>query len=93
MILAVATTGPTALWYLTRGSGLILLAVLTASVALGILHKSGRTPSGWPRFVIGDLHRNLALLGAALLAIHILTAELDPFAPVGWLALVVPFLS
>jgi sulfoxide reductase heme-binding subunit YedZ len=93
MSLEVATTGPSALWYLTRGSGLILLAVLTASVALGILHKSGRTPSGWPRFVIGDLHRNLALLGAALLVIHILTAELDPFAPVGWLAVVVPFLS
>ncbi|MGC2207034.1 MAG: hypothetical protein WA724_04185 [Candidatus Dormiibacterota bacterium] len=93
MSLAVATTGPSALWYLTRGSGLILLAVLTASVALGILHKSGHTPSGWPRFVIGDLHRNLALLGTALLAIHILTAELDPFAPVGWLAVVVPFLS
>jgi sulfoxide reductase heme-binding subunit YedZ len=93
MTLAAATTGPSALWYLTRGSGLILLAVLTASVALGILHKSGRTPSGWPRFVIGDLHRNLALLGAALLLIHILTAELDPFAPVGWLAMVVPFLS
>lgn len=93
MSLEVATTGPSALWYLTRGSGLILLAVLTASVAMGILHKSGRTPSGWPRFVIGDLHRNLALLGAALLVIHIVTAELDPFAPVGWLAVVVPFLS
>lgn len=93
MSLGVAATGPSALWYLTRGSGLILLAVLTASVAMGILHKSGRTPSGWPRFVIGDLHRNLALLGAALLVIHILTAELDPFAPVGWLAVVVPFLS
>lgn len=93
MSLAVAATGPSALWYLTRSSGLILLAVLTASVALGILNKSGWTPPGWPRFVMGDLHRNLALLGVALLAIHIITAELDPFAPVGWLAAVVPFLS
>ncbi|HVC23407.1 MAG TPA: hypothetical protein VNH82_08300 [Candidatus Dormibacteraeota bacterium] len=93
MSLAVAATGPSALWYLTRGSGLILLVILTASVAMGILHKSGWTPSGWPRFVMGDLHRNLALLGAALLVVHIITAELDPFAPVGWLAVLLPFLS
>lgn len=93
MSLAVAVTGPSALWYLTRSSGLVLLAVLTATVALGIVNRSGWTPRGWPRFVMAGLHRNLALLGVALSAIHVVTAELDPFAPIGWLAVVVPFLS
>jgi DMSO/TMAO reductase YedYZ heme-binding membrane subunit len=81
------------LWYLTRGSGLVLLVVLTASVVVGILGSGGWAPRQWPRFVVTGLHRNLSLLAVALLVVHVLTAELDPFAPVGWLAVAVPFLS
>jgi hypothetical protein len=81
------------LWYLTRGSGLVLLVVLTASVVVGILSSGGWAPRHWPRFVVTGLHRNLSLLAVALLVVHVLTAELDPFAPLGWLAVVVPFLS
>jgi sulfoxide reductase heme-binding subunit YedZ len=81
------------LWYLTRGSGLVLLVVLTASVVVGILSSGGWAPRHWPRFVVTGLHRNLSLLAVALLVVHVLTAELDPFAPLGWLSVVVPFLS
>lgn len=81
------------LWYLTRGSGLVLLVVLTASVVVGILSSAGWAPQQWPRFVVTGLHRNLSLLAVALLVVHVLTAELDPFAPLGWLAVAVPFLS
>jgi len=81
------------LWYLTRGSGLVLLLVLTASVVAGIMSSGGWAPGRWPRFVVTGLHRNLSLLAVALLVIHVITAELDPFAPLGWLAVAVPFLS
>ncbi|MGA7361727.1 MAG: ferric reductase [Candidatus Dormiibacterota bacterium] len=81
------------LWYLTRGSGLVLLVVLTASVVVGIMSSGGWAPGRWPQFVVSGLHRNLSLLAVALLVVHVLTAELDPFAPLGWLAVAVPFLS
>jgi sulfoxide reductase heme-binding subunit YedZ len=40
-----------------------------------------------------ELHRNVSLLVVAVLAIHVVTAELDTFAPVGWLAALAPFSS
>jgi len=33
----LATVGGTSLWYLTRGSGVVALLMLTASMVLGIL--------------------------------------------------------
>ncbi len=81
------------LWYLARGSGLVLLAVLTANLVLGIAIQGGWHPGTWPRFAVQAMHRNLALLAVVLLAIHVVTIELDPFVPVGWWAALVPFVS
>ncbi|HUY96638.1 MAG TPA: ferric reductase-like transmembrane domain-containing protein [Verrucomicrobiae bacterium] len=83
----------TDLWYASRGSGLVLLAVLTSTIGLGALARSGWRPGGWPRFVIQDLHRTLALFALAVGVLHIVTAELDPFVRLGWLAVVLPFSS
>lgn len=91
--MTVAAVDPMALWYLARSSGLVLLALLTVNLVLGIAIQGGWRPQGWPRFVAQGLHRNLALLAVALLAIHVLTIELDPYVPVGWWAVVVPFVS
>lgn len=90
-ILAVA--GPSPLWYLTRGTGLVALLLLTASVALGVASTGHWAAPSWPRFVTAGLHRSVSLLVVVVLAVHIVTAELDTFAPVGWLAVVVPFAS
>lgn len=91
--MAAAATGPSPLWYLTRGTGLVALLLLTATVALGVLtERRWKTPE-WPRFATVQLHRYVSLLVVAVLAIHILTAELDTFAPVGWLSVLVPFAS
>ena len=89
----LAVTGPSPLWYLTRGTGLVALILLTASVTLGIISTSRWARPNWPRFATAGLHRNISLLVVVVLAIHIVTAELDTFAPVGWLAVVVPFVS
>lgn len=88
----LATT-PSALWYLARGSGLVLLGLLSANLILGIAIHGGWRPQGWPRFAVQGLHRNLALLAGLLLLIHVVTIELDPFVPVGWWAVAVPFVS
>lgn len=87
----VAVAGGKSLWYLTRGSGIVALLVLTASVVLGLL-SSGRWESRrWPRFVIEGLHRNISLVVLVFLAIHITTTVVDGFVPIGWLDAVVPF--
>ena len=87
----VAATGASPLWYLTRGTGLVALVLLTGTVVVGVVTTSRWQRPGWPRFASMGLHRNLSLLTVLFLAVHVLTAELDTFAPFGWLAAVVPF--
>jgi sulfoxide reductase heme-binding subunit YedZ len=89
----LAAAGPSPLWYLTRGTGLVALILLTLTVVLGVVITAGWTPSGWPQFATAGLHRNVSLLVVVVLGIHIVTAELDTFAPVGWLAVLLPFAS
>jgi len=36
-----AVMGPTVLWYLTRGTGVVTLILLTVSVALGVANARG----------------------------------------------------
>jgi sulfoxide reductase heme-binding subunit YedZ len=89
----LATTAPSPLWYLTRGTGLVALVLLTGAVTLGIITTSRWHRPGWPRFASLELHRNVSLLVVVVLVIHVVTAELDTFAPVGWLAALVPLSS
>ena len=87
------TSGPTAMWYLARGSGVVALVLLTASVVLGIVTSVRWSSRRWPRFVIEFLHRNVALLVVTFLGIHVATVVIDGFAPIGWKDAVVPFVS
>jgi sulfoxide reductase heme-binding subunit YedZ len=91
-VLGVA--GPSAYWYLARGTGAVSLVLLTASVVLGVL-GSVRFTAGprWPRFAIDTLHREVSLLVLVLLAAHILTSVLDGFAPIRLIDAVIPFVS
>ncbi|WP_194927412.1 ferric reductase-like transmembrane domain-containing protein [Catenulispora pinisilvae] len=81
------------LWYATRATGVIALILLTGSVVLGIIVQVRAASRRWPRLVTLGVHRNLSLLVLAFLALHILTAVLDSYAPVGWLSVIVPFAS
>jgi methionine sulfoxide reductase heme-binding subunit len=87
-----ATAGPSAYWYLARGTGAVALVLLTASVVFGIL-GSLRFSSGprWPRFAIDSMHRDVSLLVLVLLVAHIITSVLDSFAPISFLDAVLPF--
>jgi hypothetical protein len=87
------TAGPSPLWYATRASGVMALVLLTATVVLGVAGTARFARPRWPRVITARLHRNLSLLAVAFVAAHVLTTELDPFAPVGWVSAIVPFAS
>lgn len=87
----IAAAGPSPLWYLSRGTGIVTLVLLTASVVLGITQVRRWAPVGSPRFVVVSLHRAVSLLVVALLAVHVLTAVLDSFAPIRLVDAVLPF--
>lgn len=72
------------LWFLNRGSGFALLAVLSLAVLLGVLSKAGRAGGVVPGFVLQSLHRSISLLGVSLLTVHVLTAILDEFVDIVW---------
>ena len=92
MLAAVTSaSNPSPLWFATRGAGATTLVVLTATVVLGIgtsLRWEGRRT---PRFVTATLHRNLSLFALVLLAVHIATSVLDPFAGIRGIDAVIPF--
>jgi sulfoxide reductase heme-binding subunit YedZ len=81
------------LWYLNRGTGVVLLALLTASVSLGVLSTLRTTSRWWPRFVTQALHRNLSLLAVVLLLTHAGAAIVDSYVDLTWLDAVVPFIA
>ena len=87
------SVGPSALWYLTRGTGPVALVLLTISVALGVTNVRRVQTERLPRFVLDAVHRSVSLLALAFLAVHIVTAVLDPFAPIRLIDAVVPFVS
>jgi sulfoxide reductase heme-binding subunit YedZ len=90
---SAAAAGTPALWFVSRASGLTLLVLLTAVMVLGAATRTGSAPRGMPRFVWAELHRTLALFSVAFLALHVVTAILDPYVSIGWAATVLPFTS
>lgn len=69
------------------------MILLSGVVVLGVLSTMRVQSAAWPRFLTTGLHRNLALLTVIFLALHIVTAVVDPFTHLGWLTAVVPFSS
>ncbi len=79
------------LWYLNRATGVVLLVLLTLVVLLGILSTRNPRRRWIPRFVTQGLHRNLALVGAALLAAHVVSAVVDTYVDIRWAQAVLPW--
>jgi sulfoxide reductase heme-binding subunit YedZ len=80
-------------WYLTRGTGIVALLLLTGALVLGVvLSLRGRT-TRWPRFAVNTLHRNLTLAAVAFVCLHVVTTVVDRYAPIRLVDAVVPFVS
>ena len=82
-----------ALWALGRGNGIVALAFLTMSIALGVASRSGRPMFALPRFGVAAVHRFVALTAVLLVALHIGLLFLDPYAKLRLIDIVVPFLG
>ncbi len=82
-----------ALWYLGRGTGVMTLLLLTIVVTLGIATRSGQPLPGLPRFAVAAVHRSVSLLAVSLLAVHVGSMLLDPYAQLKLVDLVVPFVG
>jgi predicted ferric reductase len=84
------------LWFVMRGSGLVLLVLLTASVALGVAAATTgtrRTTGPVRRVALQTVHRDVSLLALVLLAVHASTAAVHDYVEIGWVDLVVPFVG
>jgi len=82
-----------AMWYLTRGTGLVALILVTASVLIGIAASMRAGGTRMPRFVVSGLHRNVSLLTVAFIVVHVVTTIADAYAPITFVDAVVPFIS
>ncbi|MCW2976898.1 MAG: hypothetical protein JWM06_2179 [Actinomycetia bacterium] len=85
------TTGPA--WYLMRGSGVMTLILLTGVVVLGIATSNHAQIQRLPRFATLALHRSVSLLAVVFLAIHVVTAIVDPYAAVRVVQVMLPLPS
>jgi predicted ferric reductase len=91
---SAAVLGPSAYWYLTRGTGIVSLLLLSAVMVIGVLGplRVSLAPL-WPRFALDALHRDLSLLSVAVIAVHVIVSVLDGFAPIALIDGIIPFHS
>lgn len=90
---AVLGTNSQALWYVTRGFGLIDLVLLTATLVMGVTQVVRFARPGLPRFVVSALHKNISLLAVVFLAVHVTTAVLDTYVSISIVDVFVPFVG
>jgi predicted ferric reductase len=79
------------LWFVNRGTGVVLLVLMTLSLTLGVLSTVRASSAWWPRFVTQALHRNVALLSVALLTAHAGAAIIDGFVDIQVIDAFIPF--
>lgn len=85
-------TGQT-LWYLSRATGVVSLALLTVTAVLGVVTSGRRRPVGEQATIVMAMHRWLGLGLVAFLVAHIVTAIADGYVDIGWLSVLLPFTS
>lgn len=79
------------LWYLNRGTGIVLVVVFTLTVVLGVLATGRGMSRWWPRFVTQGLHRGLSAVAVLMLVVHAVVAVVDEYVDIRWWQAVVPF--
>lgn len=77
-------------WILARASGLVAYVLLTSSVLAGLVLKARPFGAALKAAAVADLHRFLALLGLAFVALHACALVLDSTVRVSVTALFVP---
>lgn len=78
-------------WILLRSTGVVVLALLTVSVALGIVGPAIRTPAN--RLTSVTLHKTAGVLGSILLVAHVVLAVVDSWVTITWPSILIPGVS
>ena len=76
--MTIAATSGSAYWFITRGTGVVALILLTLTTALGLANASRLRGRYLPRFVVDAIHRNAALLAVSFLVVHVVTFTSPP---------------
>ena len=79
------------LWFLGRGTGVVLLALFTATTVLGVLSTRRAFHPLWPRFVTQELHRALSGVSVVVLGGHVAAAVVDEYVDIRWWQAILPF--
>ncbi|MBK6663076.1 MAG: hypothetical protein IPG47_10130 [Thermoflexaceae bacterium] len=80
-------------WFLSRASGLVAFALLSASVILGLLLSTRTAKELMPARIAADLHTFLSVLTLVFLGLHGGALLFDGFFHFTPLSLLVPFAS
>ncbi len=80
-------------WDIARTGGLVAYALLTGSVAIGLLLSLGWRSPRWTRFVTNEVHRFVTLLALVFIVIHGVAIAIDPFIKMSLADVLVPFLT
>lgn len=83
----------TALWYISRATGVISIVLMTAAMVLGLFLSGARRSVGNRTTMTQAVHRSLALGMLTFLVVHIATAIVDTYVHISLLAAVLPFSS
>jgi sulfoxide reductase heme-binding subunit YedZ len=83
-------SSPSPLWFIDRSSGEVTVILMSAVMILGIVRAA--MPGTYP-FLMEGTHVNIALLTMAFGGLHIVSALVDPFAQLGAVDALVPFVS
>ncbi len=78
------------LWFVNRGTGVVLVALLTMATALGVLSTTRLSRPLWPRWATQRVHRNVSLLAVLVLLLHAGAAVADEFVDLRWYHVLVP---
>ena len=87
------TTWSAITWQTARAAGLVAYALLTATVAIGLVLGNRWQSRRWPRLVTNELHGYLSLLALVFITIHVVAIAVDPFTHFGLAAVLMPFVS
>jgi methionine sulfoxide reductase heme-binding subunit len=80
-------------WYVTRASGVVAYALLSASVVFGVVMAGRMHPKRPSRPWVLDVHRMLGALALLLVGVHIGALLLDSFVSFDVVGVLVPFAS
>ncbi len=81
------------LWYVSRASGVVSMALLTIVLVLGMVTSGRRRPTGESATIVMALHRWLSLGMVAFLTAHVATAVAETYVPIDAISAVAPFTS